>query len=293
MYMPQCSAIEMKQNYVDGFWREVQRTWHPSGKPKGQYNRAARGFDGWSRTGVVQGDLVDEVFYNKGDMDINRILSIDKMQIRSAKELNFRYDEMYLPKTGDAIYSIDVQYGRLHATVGIDIVYYPNIHYKTISIVCNLPERDYHPQYFAFYEGPVIIEAIHKTKNVLPEPSLIIVDGHGLAHPRGYGLACYVGLKLDTPCIGLAKRNLLPFDKTIMNTVKHSKHFFENNNEVVGVAIRLQENINPVYISPGNKISLTTCIEIIKNLTSSFRLPDSIRRADHECRYPVKNINLD
>jgi deoxyribonuclease V len=143
---------------------------------------------------------------------------------------------------------------------------------------------EYQPQYFAFYEGPIIVNAINKLTNIWPTPSLIIVDGHGVAHPRSFGLACYVGLELDTPCIGIAKGNLLPFDKSILAKEKYATYTFINENKEVGVAIRLQENVNPVFISPGNKISLPTSIEIIKNLASCYRLPDNIRRADQASR---------
>jgi antitoxin component YwqK of YwqJK toxin-antitoxin module len=66
-YMPGGTAIEIEHNYVDGFWWGVQRTWHPNGQLIKESHRGAGGFDGWSRTWDEQGDLIYEVFYDKGD----------------------------------------------------------------------------------------------------------------------------------------------------------------------------------------------------------------------------------
>lgn len=210
--------------------------------------------------------------------------NFDNIQIQRSLELSFNSKDLYCPKNGDNIYTLDVKYEDQKAIVGIDIFQLPTISVQTFQIELGLPNMPYQPQYFAFYEGPVIVEAIKKIAGNLPQPNLIIVDGHGIAHPRGFGLACYVGLELDLPCIGIAKGNLLPFSKDLIASEKFATYTFRDADKELGVAIRLQENVNPVFISPGHKISLATSIEIIKNLTTTFRLPDNIRRADQASR---------
>lgn len=208
------------------------------------------------------------------------MLNLNVIQVQKAKELNFNSNDLYRPNAGDCLITLDVKYESTKAIVGIDVVQYPNKHVKTFSVEAELPTMKYTPQYFAFYEGPVIVETIKKINQFIDGINLIIIDGHGIAHPRKFGLACYVGLELNMPCVGIAKSNLLPYDKTGLSKEKHATQVFELENKVVGVAIRLQENVSPVFISPGNKIDLITSISIIKDLTTSYKLPDNIRRAD-------------
>ena len=115
-------------------------------------------------------------------------------------------------------------------------------------------------------------------------PHLVIVDGHGLAHPRQFGLACYVGVQTGLPVIGIAKKNLLPYNAKGMNSKKYVQEGFYAGKQKIGVAIRLQENKAPVFISAGNKISLDTSIAVIKQLTTIYKFPDNMRRADSASR---------
>jgi len=63
----------------------------------------------------------------------------------------------------------------------------------------------YIPGFLSFRETPVILAAFEKIVRV---PDIIIVDGQGIAHPRGLGIAAHLGLLLDTPAIGCAKSHL-------------------------------------------------------------------------------------
>jgi deoxyribonuclease V len=91
---------------------------------------------------------------------------------------------------------------------------------------------------------------------------LLLVDGHGLLHPRKCGLACYVGVTLDKPTIGVAKSRLC-------GTVRPDG-FVEVKGEVLGYAISKK-----LYVSVGHRISLKTAIAIVKELgTEPLRLAD-------------------
>ncbi|XP_030317687.1 endonuclease V isoform X2 [Calypte anna] len=67
--------------------------------------------------------------------------------------------------------------------------------------------------FLAFREVPFLVEALQRLQQEQPslKPQVLLVDGNGLLHPRGFGVACHLGVLTDLPCIGVAK-NLLHVD---------------------------------------------------------------------------------
>ncbi|KAK9683968.1 hypothetical protein RND81_10G178300 [Saponaria officinalis] len=65
----------------------------------------------------------------------------------------------------------------------------------------------YVPGFLAFREVPVLLKLIEKMKSDAHPfyPQLLMVDGNGLLHPRGFGLACHLGVLADLPTIGVGK----------------------------------------------------------------------------------------
>jgi deoxyribonuclease V len=53
-------------------------------------------------------------------------------------------------------------------------------------------------------EGEPLLKIVRLLKNLF----VLLIDGHGILHPRKCGLASYVGIMIDKPTIGVAK-NLL------------------------------------------------------------------------------------
>ncbi|HXE71193.1 MAG TPA: endonuclease V, partial [Candidatus Nitrosotenuis sp.] len=66
-----------------------------------------------------------------------------------------------------------------------------------VSRVC-----PYVPGFLALREGPAVLEALGRLPT---RPDCLLVDGHGLLHPRRFGLACFLGVALDLPSVGCAK----------------------------------------------------------------------------------------
>jgi deoxyribonuclease V len=96
-----------------------------------------------------------------------------------------------------------------------------------------------------------------------------MVDGHGLAHPRRFGLACFVGLTLDRPTIGVAKGLLY-------GSVK-GNHVVDAEERVVAELITLPSSRKTIYVSVGHKISLKRAVEVVKRcLTPQGPLPISL-----------------
>jgi len=150
--------------------------------------------------------------------------------------------------------------------------------YKTLEtiemkIVIRKETFPYVPGFLSYREGQGIISVYRSLKNT---PDVIFIDGHGISHPRGIGLASYVGLVLDKPTIGIAK-------SILTGVIKDDKLFL--NGKQVGWVIR--KGKRKVFISPGQKISLKTSRELVLH-TIIHRVPEPIRLAD---RYAAKVKN--
>lgn len=113
----------------------------------------------------------------------------------------------------------------------------------------------YVPGLLAFREAPVVIRALRKLRR---KPQVCIVDGHGLAHPRKFGLACYVGVVMNLPTIGVAKSRL--FGREVGETL------VDTEGNVIAAILRLKKK--SLYVSVGHKISLEDATRIVKHCLS-------------------------
>jgi deoxyribonuclease V len=136
----------------------------------------------------------------------------------------------------------------------------------------------YVPGYLSFREAPAVLRALSELRCA---PDLLICDGHGYAHPRRFGLACHVGLRLDLPTIGCAKSRLIG---------SHAEPAFRrggrrrliDGGEVIGEVVRTRDGVRPVYVSVGHRISLPTARRWVLRLARGVRLPEPIRAAHLE-----------
>ena len=134
----------------------------------------------------------------------------------------------------------------------------------------------YVPGLLYFREAPVGMAAVASLEH---RPDLLLVDGHGLAHPRRCGIACHLGLLLDLPTIGCAKSIL----------VGHAEEPGPNpgdwaplvyRGETIGAALRTRPKTKPIYVSIGHRVSLTSAIALVSQCGRGYRLPEPTRLAD-------------
>jgi deoxyribonuclease V len=163
---------------------------------------------------------------------------------------------------------------------GIIVLKYPSLEvfeYATLQSETNFP---YIPGLLSFREAPTLVE-VWKKLNI--KPDILVVDGQGIAHPRRLGIATHIGITLDIPTIGCAKSLLYgvgddPDVKAGSIAYLYDKY---NSEEVLGVRLRTKDNVKPVIISPGNKVSVEQAIHIMKATTGKYRIPEPTRLA-HE-----------
>ncbi|MEV4073737.1 endonuclease V [Nonomuraea fuscirosea] len=140
----------------------------------------------------------------------------------------------------------------------------------------------YVPGLFAFRELPALVEALER---LTVTPDLLVCDGYGLAHPRGFGLACHLGVLTGLPSVGVGKT---PFVGTHEPPGQERGAWtpIVHEGAVVGRALRTRRGVRPVYVSQGHRISLGTATGEVLRLAARYRLPEPIRHADHLARHP-------
>lgn len=174
-------------------------------------------------------------------------------------------------------------FSEIKTVAGIDIAYSENefedvcgacvvMDYKTKQIIeeKTVFAKTYFPfisTYLAYRELPITEKLV---KNLKSKPTILTLDGNGILHPYGFGLASHVGVILDMPTIGVAKTLL--YGKLDGNIVKIK-------DEKRGYALHSSKKVTrPIYVSPGHKISFETSRDVVKHF-SFYKIPEPLRQA--------------
>jgi len=135
----------------------------------------------------------------------------------------------------------------------------------------------YIPGLFMLKESKPILHTIKKLEKSF---DVLLVDGNGQLHPRQCGLACYIGLKLDKPVIGVAK--------SLLCGKERSDSKVEYKGKVLGYEIK--QNKKKIYVSVGHKINLNTSVKIVKELIVNGNwYPEPLRIADFNSKQISKS----
>jgi len=133
----------------------------------------------------------------------------------------------------------------------------------------------YVPGLLSFREAPPLLEAWKKLRT---RPDLLVCDGQGIAHPRRLGIASHIGLWLDVPTIGCAKSVLVGrFEEPGIERGSWSPML--HRDEPIGAALRTQNKVQPVYVSPGHKSDIESAVNVLLTCDGGYRIPEPTRRA--------------
>ncbi|WP_123619399.1 endonuclease V [Halorubrum sp. CSM-61] len=169
----------------------------------------------------------------------------------------------------------------------------------------------YVPGLLSFREGEAMLAALDALS---VEPDLLVCDGSGRIHFREAGIATHVGVLLDVPSVGVAKsllcgapdestdgrppgwRTPIRADASMETTGVDDGDGGDAGNDtdangdipaapVVGYAFQSRQypnsrRVNPLYVSPGHRVSAATTVEFVAALCAGYKLPEPTRIAD-------------
>lgn len=168
--------------------------------------------------------------------------------------------------------------GRLHACVVLCRA--PDWEVVEVARASAKPFLPYVPGLLSFREAPIVLEALRRLRGA---PDVLLVDGHGIAHPRRVGIATHVGLHIDVPTIGVGKSRLCG-EHAEPGTGFGDWAALTDGGRRIGVALRTRADVKPVYVSVGNRIGLMPAARIVLACVKTFRIPEPIRQADRRSR---------
>ena len=174
----------------------------------------------------------------------------------------------------DAAYDQDTIYAA------VVVMTFPGL--EVVETACTVQEVPfpYIPGLLSFREGPAVLEAFRSLTTV---PDLIFMNGHGYAHPKRFGIASHVGLILDVPTIGVARR-LLIGTAARPDAARGSCVPILDKSEIIGNAVRTVQGAKPVYISAGYKVDLAQAVDMALKTTTVHRITEPVWQADQVSR---------
>ena len=197
--------------------------------------------------------------------------------LRHQAEIRARIDLSPLPQEPCIIAGADISFNKYSEVVyaGMVLMTFPAlqvIHRESVVTRAGFP---YVPGLLAYREAPALIEVWNK----LPQkPGLVILDGMGIAHPRRTGIGVHFGILTDVPTMGCGK-SLLCGKHEPLGEEAGSMVPLIHQDEVIGTVLRTKRKTNPVFISPGHKITLEQSVNIIKRCVAGYRIPEPTRQA--------------
>lgn len=144
---------------------------------------------------------------------------------------------------------------------------------RVARVPASLP---YAPDLLGFLGLPALFEVLGQ----LPQrPDLAFVDGHGIAHPRRFGIAAHFGVAADLPSIGVSNEVLVG-TAAALHEIRGAHTPLRDHGEQIGWLLRSQVGGLPLVVSPGHRVSMTAAAQMVMRYVDGDRLPLPTRLAD-------------
>ena len=177
------------------------------------------------------------------------------------------------------IAGVDMAFDRKSQTAFATVVVlrYPSFRPIAVKSRSDFVRMPYVPGYLSFREAPLLLELLAE----IDAPDLLMLDGQGIAHPRGLGLASHIGLFVDIPTIGCAKSRLI--GTYVEPGLKAGqREYLWHNEKKIGVVLRTRDGVRPIFVSPGHRIDIDNAAEWAFRCVDRYRIPIPTRMADIE-----------
>ena len=189
------------------------------------------------------------------------------------KQLRERLVLMWSDRAVNTVGGVDVSIKTDVARAAIAVFRYPDLA-PLASVTADTPLTfPYIPGLLAFREIPAILAAWDR---LAPKPDLLLIDGQGIAHPRGMGIASHLGLWLERPTIGVAKSRLYGNHAEPGPKRGDRSPLFDERApaKIIGAVLRTRPGVKPLYISPGHLIDLDHSLQFVLDCVTQYRLPE-------------------
>jgi deoxyribonuclease V len=184
------------------------------------------------------------------------------------------------PASPGAVAGLDVAYQGDRLAAAVVVLDPVTLGLVDTAVVRGTPAFPYVPGLFAFREIPALLDALDRLR---VRPDVLICDGHGMAHPRRFGLASHLGVLTGLPSFGVGKTRLIGHWEPV-GAKRGERSDLVDDGETVGAVLRTQDQVKPVFVSTGHRMDLETACSLTLRLTPRFRLPETTRAADRACR---------
>jgi deoxyribonuclease V len=134
----------------------------------------------------------------------------------------------------------------------------------------------YIPGFLSFRETPLYLAALARLSR---PPEVLLVDGQGVAHPRGLGIAAHLGVHLDIPAIGVAKTLLFGSPESELPLAAGSSVRLMQGTRQIGWVYRSRTGVQPLIVSPGHRVGMEASLAFVRSLIGKTRLPEPLRTA--------------
>ena len=174
-----------------------------------------------------------------------------------------------------SVSGIDVAYLNEQAIVSIAVFNYQNKEFiDNIISIEDIP-FPYIPGFFGFREGNIIVKTIKKLNF---NSDIIMVNAHGIAHPRKYGCTSHIGVITKKATIGVVNNILYGrYKREPLNVGDWVP--LESGNQTIGAVLKSKKGCKPIIVSPGHLITLESALAIVQEFLKGHKFPEPLHVA--------------
>lgn len=208
--------------------------------------------------------------------DYDRLSPSEAVALQRDLAAQLRLEPLSSPP--ETIAGADISYNKFSDIIyaGIVVMSFPELQVIDQAGIRTKEKFPYIPGLLGFRELPPLME-VWDLLNV--KPDVIVFDGHGTAHPRRMGIATHFGIVADRPAIGCAKTLLTGTFAPLEEKAGSASDLLAKNGEKIGEVLRTRDRINPVYVSPGHRITQAEATNLMLRCTTKYRIPEPTRQA--------------